>query len=107
MANNCMTTLSIQSESEIGEEKSKAIAADIAENIEYTGGQVSYEDDTLIEWDGDTSWALPVDDLAALAKKHGVKIRAVGREDGCGFVEVACINAKGQVVQHESIDFAF
>ena len=107
MANNCMTSLTIISDEPMAEEKHDAIVADIRETIEYTCGDVSYSSDDLLEYECDTRWAIPADAIAALAKKHKVKVRAIGREDGCAFVQVICANAEGIVVQDESIGYAF
>jgi hypothetical protein len=102
-----MTSLSIFSEEPITDEKSDAIVADIRETIQYTGGDVSCSEDDFIEYECDTRWAIPTDAIATLAKKHNVKVRAIGREDGCAFVQVVCANAEGIVVQDESIGYFF
>jgi hypothetical protein len=107
MANNCMTSLSITSEEPITDDKHDAIVADIRDTIQYTGGDESCSEDDFIEYECDTRWAIPTEAIAALAKKHQVKVRALGREDGCGFVQVVCANAEGIVVQDESIGYFF
>jgi len=35
-------------------------------------------------------------ELQAVAAKHRVNIRAIGREDGRGFVQVVCVNDRGE-----------
>jgi hypothetical protein len=35
------------------------------------------------------------------------KIRALGREDAAGFVQVVCIDQEGKVVQDDAIDYLF
>jgi hypothetical protein len=115
MANICFTSLSIQKDDSCknGEfadnVQTEALRKEIEEQIDYGSGGCTfdYEDDNLIECSIGTRWNIPVDALREIAKRHDVKIRAVGREDGCGFVEVACITAAGDLLQHESIDFAF
>lgn len=102
-----MTCLSIQSDHELTDKKQQAIVGDIRETIEYTGGYISYSDEGLMQYDCDTRWDIPVHALVELAKKHDVKIRAIGREDGCGFIQVVCIAASGDVVQDDCINYAF
>lgn len=107
MANNCMTKVSVFSgKKEFDGTTSEKIAKFIEENIEYTGGEVVYEDENLIEWSGDTRWSIPQDQIAALAKTFGVSVRAVGDEPGIGFVQVVCANEKGKIVQDAEIGFA-
>lgn len=106
MANNCMTSLRVMREEAITEKEADAIVADIRENIEYTGGAKSYRDENSIEWNGDTRWNVPTDALVELAKRHRVSIRAIGREDGNGFMQVVCINEGGAIVQDDEIDYA-
>lgn len=69
-------------------------------------GTIGYQDDTCLEWDGDTRWALPEDELQEIAKRFAVSIRAIGREDGCAFVQVVCVDDEGDVIQSESIEYA-
>jgi hypothetical protein len=107
MANNCMTSLTIISDEPIADEKHDAIIADIRETIEYTGGNECCSSEDIIEYECDARWAIPTDAVASLAKKHKVKVRAIGREDGCAFVQVVCANAEGIVVQDESISYFF
>jgi len=45
--------------------------------------------------------------LQTIAKQFGVNIRAVGREDGVGFVQVVCIDSNGTIVQDQEIGYAF
>jgi len=61
----------------------------------------------LLECDLATRWNVPTDALKEIANKHDVKIRAVGREDAVGFVQVVCIKARGVVVLDEEIGYAF
>jgi len=89
--------------------QTEALRKELEEQIDYGGGGCTfdYEDESLIECSIGTRWNIPVDALRDIAKRHDVKIRAVGREDSAGFVEVACITASGDLLQHQSIDFAF
>ena len=114
MANICFTSLSIQKDDSCKTPiftdtlQTEALRKAVEEQIDYAGDcTFEYEDDTLIECSLGTRWNVPVDALRDIARKHDVKIRAVGREDGNGFVEVACITADGDMLQHQSIDFAF
>jgi hypothetical protein len=107
MANNCMTSLSISNDEEITDEKHDAIIADIRATIEYTGGNECCSSEDTIRYECDTRWEIPTDAIAALAKKHKVKVRAIGREDSCAFVQVVCANAEGIVVQDETIGYFF
>lgn len=105
MANNCDTTLTIHREEEIDADTRKDITKAIEDTVQYTGGSMSFEDDTLMEWSGDTRWNVPVDELQKIAKAHAVNIRAVGREDGVGFVQVVCINDSGEIIQNDEIAY--
>lgn len=114
MANICFTSLSIQKDDSCkaleftDAIQTEALRKELEEQIDYGGGcTFDYQDENLIECSIGTRWNIPVDALRDIAKRHDVKIRAVGREDGCGFVEVVCITASGDLLQHESIDFAF
>ena len=109
MSNICVTSLSIQKDDDFdSDEQVEALRKDIEETITYDGGtEFHYADESLIECDIGTRWNVPTDALKELAKKHDVKIRAVGREDGCAFVQVVCSDALGKVVQDESIDYRF
>lgn len=109
MANICFTSLSIQKDDEFkSDEQVEAIRKDIEEKITYDGAtEFQFTDGNLIECDVGTRWNVPTDTLQVLAAKHHVKIRAVGREDGCAFVQVVCVNDLGKVVQDESIGYAF
>ncbi len=109
MANICITSLSIQSEEGFAtDERVEALRKDIEETVTYDGPtEFAYADENLIECEIGTRWNVPAEQLQALAAKHRVKIRAVGREDGCGFVQVVCINDQGTVVQDDAIDYLF
>jgi hypothetical protein len=109
MSNICFTSLSIQKDDEFtSDEQVEALRKDIEETITYDGStEFHYADETLIECDVGTRWDVPTDILQVVAAKHHVKIRAVGREDSCGFVQVICVNDVGKVVQDESIGYAF
>jgi hypothetical protein len=109
MANICLTSLSIQKDEDFAsDEQVEALRKDIEETITYDGPtEFHHCDDTLIECDVGTRWNVPTEKLQALAAKHDVSIRAVGREDGCAFVQVVCVDNLGKVVQDESIAYAF
>ncbi len=111
MANICFTALSIQKAAdckvpEFNDGIAEAIRKDIEEHVTYDGETVlHYEDETLLECDIATRWNVPTEALQKIAEAHDVKIRAVGREDGVGFVQVVCINARGAVVQDCEINY--
>jgi hypothetical protein len=109
MANICITLLSIQSEDGFGtDQQVEALRNDIEETVTYDGPtEFASADEHLIECDIATRWNVPTERLQAVATKHHVNIRAVGREDGCGFVQVVCIDDQGAVVQDEAIDYRF
>lgn len=109
MANICDTTLSIQNPEggkPFDDDRIKAITDDLTENW-CDDIDEAYSDDDLFEINARTRWNVCADELRPIAKRHGVRIRAVGREDGVGFVEVACIEANGKIVQHEDIGYKF
>ena len=109
MANICITSLSIQrDEAFANDAEVEALRKDIEESVTYDGPtDFHYADDHLIECETGTRWNVPTEQLQAVAAKHRVKIRAVGREDGCGFIQVVCVNDRGEVVQDDGIDYAF
>lgn len=109
MANICSTSLSIQSEDGFAsDEQVEALRKEIEETVTYDGPtEFDYTDEYLIECNTCTRWNVPTEQLSVLAKKHRVSIRAVGREDGCAFVQVVCVDESGKVVQDDSIDYLF
>jgi hypothetical protein len=106
MANLCDTSLSIQSDDEIKD--ADALRKEIEETVLYDGElQFDHCDATLIECSLCTRWNVPTHELQAIAKKYAVNIRAVGREDGMGFVQVVCIDCFGHIVQNDEIAYEF
>jgi len=107
MANICETWLSISRDDAFTTDEVEALRKDIEEDVTYDGS-TSFEraDDCLIECMTGTRWAIPTKELQAVAAKYRVNIRGIGREDGCGFVQVVCVNDRGEVVQDASIDYA-
>lgn len=104
-----MTSLSIQAVdgNEFKKEEIEAIRKDIDETICCDGStEWHYTSDSLLETEIGTAWHVRPQELAEIAKRHGVNIRAVGKEDGCGYCGVACVNAKGEIIQDESIEYA-
>lgn len=110
MANNCMTTLSVQSDTPMTEEQHKGIEADLNANVTYSADcHVAHSDDSLMEIELDTRWNVSnvIEPLKAIAQKYLVNIRAVGIENGVGFVQVVCIDKEGTVIQDAEIGYAF
>ena len=109
MANICFTSLSIQCEEGFAtDQQVEALRKDIEETVTYDGPtEFGYADEHLIECEIGTRWNVPTERLQTVAAKHRVNIRAVGREDGCGFVQVVCINDQGAVVQDDATDYLF
>ena len=106
MANICDTQLSIQGEnlSKVSTEMKQWLN----ENYDYNQ-EVSFdwEDDDLIEATSQTRWNVQEELLQGFCKKFNVRVRAIGQENGCAFVQVVCIEATGEIVQSESIGFNF
>jgi hypothetical protein len=94
MANICLTSLSIQKNATCAsptfadDAQMEALRKDIEERAAYNI-DVTFEhsSDDLIDCSIGTRSNVPVDALRGIAKTHVVNIRAVGREDGCGFIE--------------------
>ena len=113
MANCCDTSLSFQNEDTcksptFTNDQQEALRKDIEAKIAYDGVPVLDQAyDNYIECNICTKWNVPTDALRQIAKAHDVKIRAVGREDGVGFVQVVCIDANGEIVQDQEIGYAF
>jgi hypothetical protein len=108
MANLCDTSLSIQSEEAISDDVAEALRKEIEETVLYDG-ELHFErcDDELIEASLCTAWHVRTEELQKLAAKYSINIRAVGREDGAGFVQVACITSQGKIIQDQEIGYAF
>jgi len=108
MANLCDTSLSIQSDEAISGDVAEALRKEIEDTMLYDG-ELYFErcDEGLIEASLCTAWHVRPDELQKLAVKYGLNIRAVGREDGAGFVQVACITSLGKVIQDQEIGYAF
>jgi hypothetical protein len=108
MANICFTSLSIQKDEDFTDGQQDALRKEIDETVTYDGAtDFHYADDRLIECDMSTRWNVPTEALKEIAAKHNVKIRAVGREDANGFIQVVCIDQSGAVVQDDEIQYAF
>jgi hypothetical protein len=109
MANYCTTSLSIQTDDEKRDltEVSQEIKQWLNENYFYPDtSDMHCEETCLLEMDGETKWNVQEDLLVECSKKFDIKIRAIGREDGCAFVQVVCVD-NGEIVQSESIGYAF
>ncbi len=110
MANICDTQLSIQHElsEEKGAEFSKQFKTWLDENYDYNGDvHIDWEDENLIEVTAQTRWNVQEEILQRFCKEFGVKVRAIGQENGCAFVQVVCVDENGEIVQNESIGFNF
>lgn len=110
MANICSTSLSIQAVEgrKFANDDIEAIRKDIDETICYDGdAQFHSTSEDVLEMDIGTAWHVRPKELQEIAKRHRVNIRAVGKEEGCGYVGVACVSAAGQIVQDESLEYAF
>lgn len=109
MANCCDTSFTIISEKEeIQEEKLKQMQDWLSDNIAHCdNAYIDYIDANLVEGNVCTRWNVPEDKLQEFCKLFKVKLRAIGREDGVGFVQVVCINDNGELVQNEEIGYAF
>lgn len=106
-----MTKLSIQATNDCPrplEDMSAEIIEALKEDYAYDD-EVSedYESEDYIEVSCGTRWNVQAEILQDIAKKYGVRIRAVGTEEGVGFVQVVCVDSKGEVVQDEEISFNF
>jgi hypothetical protein len=111
MANICITSLTIlPAEGERFDDvgKIEAIRKDLEDNVVYDGDTNFHSTEReYLEMDTGTRWAIPTEELVKISMQHEVKIRAIGREDGCSFVQVVCVDETGKVVQDDSIDYAF
>lgn len=113
MANTCYTTLSIQkTDNTTGKkdmaEMSEEIQKFINEEIAYCGESYEdYTDEDLLEFSMDTKWNVPTEKIQELCKKFSVQVRAVGREDGMGFIQVVCVEDDGNVLQDDALEFKF
>jgi hypothetical protein len=107
MANCCATDITLMSddENDFTDKQYKAIVKDLKE-LEHCWSEADLVDTNLIEWHGDTRWNVPTDALIKIAIKWQCSIRAIGREDGCAFIQVVCIDESGELVQDAEIDYA-
>jgi hypothetical protein len=109
MANRCDTSLTVlPADGKVfdDDEKVELIRKDLEDNIVYDGDADFHStEEEYLEMETGTRWAIPTVELAALSKRHGVRIRAIGREDGCSFVQVVCVD-NGTVIQDDSIGYA-
>jgi hypothetical protein len=113
MANSCFgSLLAVKDETcakpEFDETALQSLIDDINEEIAYDDATHFHGSDPhWAECDLAFRWAIPTGAIARLALKHDVKIRAVGREDGCGFIQVVCVDVKGDILQDAGIDYLF
>lgn len=105
MANICNTELKISSE-KLDEKKIEEIKQYIKDNYAYCGEIYSDEDFEVNDYmiiECGTKWNVLTDELVKIAKKFGVDIRAIGREDGIGFIQVVGVSEDGSVYKDEEI----
>lgn len=106
MANICNTELRISSE-QLSENKIKEIRNYIEDKYAYCGEIYSdedYEIDDYMVVECGTKWNVMTDELIKMAKKFRISIRAVGREDGIGFIQVVGVSEDGSIYKDEEIE---
>lgn len=104
MANCCIADVALYRDTRAFTKKDTAQIQAALADIAHCGGDIAYRDDQVIEWQGDTRWALPQTELAAIAKRFGARIRAIGRDDSMGFIEVMKFAPNGDLISHEGLD---
>lgn len=110
MANICDVSISVMpNNNELTQEQSQAIEKEFEKHFkdefQITNEEVYYmEIETFMRWS--ITYKDNLDVLVQLSEKHNLKIRAVGREDGVGFVQVVCID-NGVIMQNEEIGYRF
>lgn len=109
MANCCAAEIALMRDggNDFSDEEELAIQDALIELDHCGNGAIAYRGENIIEWQGDTHWTIPEEELREIAKQFNVHIRAVGREAGLGFVQVVCIRENGRIIQSEALDYAF
>jgi hypothetical protein len=106
MANICNTQLIVyKTTKKLNTEKMKEW---LEENYAYDGSlSLNWSDEEMVDFNCDTKWNVIPDELAKFCKEFGVKVRAIGQEDGNMFIQVACIDENGKVVQDDAIAYKY
>lgn len=107
MANICDTKLKITPK-----DGKNFLKIEITEIEKYTKDNYAYcneiyTSDTDPEWieiNCGTKWNVITDELIKIAKKFDVNIRAIGIEEGVGFIQVVKINPIGDIIQDDEIE---
>ena len=116
MANICDTKLAVNSTKETTA-TAKEMIAWLDENYVYDGsggfedtgeifGEPIGDDEVrIIEGYAGTRWNVNDEILQEFCKLFKVSARAIGIEEGVGFVQVVQVNAEGEVFQNDEIGF--
>jgi hypothetical protein len=108
MANCCTSDITfIRDEKPFNEDDIASLTLAL-EEIDHCGsGSFGFQDELIMEWSGDTRWSLPETELQLMAKSAHAKVRAIGRDDGMGFIQMLCIDEDGVTIQDQAIESAF
>ena len=109
MANICDTTLCVlkrDNEADYKDTLHNDVLAWLKNDYEGMCDEVydSYSDDEMSEYILGVRWAIQADDMLKLVKLFKVNVRAVGREDAIGFVQVICVE-DDEITQDDCIDY--
>ena len=103
MANLCDTRLKIYKvEAEVSSDE---LCEWLKDNYfcEYGDSMGEIEDEDYMEVTGMTKWNVITELLQAFCKKFGVKLVAIGIEDGNCFVQVAKVDENGELLSDECL----
>lgn len=107
MANVCNTQLKIVAD-RISDEKADDIIKWLEDNycLEDSLNENWRCEDSL-ELYCDTKWNVIPEELSKMCKKFKVQCRAIGQEDGNGFIQVVHIENNGKIIGDEAMSFIF
>jgi tRNA G10 N-methylase Trm11 len=108
MANICNTDLKLYRENKpfTGSEV-ESIEKWLNDNIAYDGVyDNSGEGEEFLEINMGTKWNIPIEELKTFAKMFNTEVRAIGREDGMGFIQFVKINDKGELLEDKELNTA-
>lgn len=119
MANICDTRLKITKplvndeldEKEFTNEELELVKEMLSDSDKYPDTACTYEDiysfdnaGYALEFSLGTRWNVPIEALQNLAKTIKCDIRAIGEEDGMGFIQVVKIASDGELISDEAMD---
>lgn len=98
-------------EQEFTNEDMELVKEMLSDSVKYEDTACAYDDiysfdnaGYALEFSLGTRWNVPIEALQELAKKIKCDIRAIGEEEGIGFIQVVKIASDGELISNEEIE---